>query len=215
MTTEETFQNPRLQIESISPANQMGDFFSNGAARRHISLMFIAVAFFHVSEYFLAITIHGRSRVPLSSLLISKQYLIAMGFSLLEYALEVGLVPEMKELWWVSYSGVVLVVIGEVVRKGAIVTAGRSFTHMIKIYHEDHHQLVRHGIYAIMRHPGYCGFFVWAIGIQIMMCNPMSTVAFMIVLWNFFSKRIQYPLFLAFRMKTKDIWLSLKGSLFW
>ena len=44
-----------------------------------------------------------------------------------------------------------------------------------------------------MRHPGYSGFLIWAVGTQVMLCNPLSTVAFTWVLWRFFSKRIPYP----------------------
>ncbi|KAF3325791.1 Pentatricopeptide repeat-containing protein [Carex littledalei] len=45
----------------------------------------------------------------------------------------------------------------------------------------------------IMRHPSYCGFFVWAIGTQFMLCNPISFIGFLLALWRFFSKRIPYP----------------------
>nr|CAB3485668.1 unnamed protein product [Digitaria exilis] len=44
--------------------------------------------------------------------------------------------------------------------------------------------------YRFMRHPGYFGFLLWAVGTQVMLCNPVSTVAFTYVLWRFFSKRI-------------------------
>ncbi|KAK4754518.1 hypothetical protein SAY87_002622 [Trapa incisa] len=29
--------------------------------------------------------------------------------------------------------------------------------------HTDDHRLVTHGIYAFVRHPGYCGFFIWSV----------------------------------------------------
>ena len=88
--------------------------------------------------------------------------------------------------------GLVMVVIGEIIRKLAIITAGRAFTHLIKIYHEEHHDLVTHGVYGYFRHPGYCGFLIWSIGTQVMLCNPVSTFAFAIVVWSFFAKRIPY-----------------------
>ncbi|KAH1073996.1 hypothetical protein J1N35_026324 [Gossypium stocksii] len=161
-------------------------------ACRQLSQMFLAVVFFHSSEYILAVAIHGRSNVTLKSLLISKNYLLAMIFSLLEYIVEIVLFPGLKEHWWISDTGLALVVIGEFTRKLAIITAGRAFTHLIKVYHDEHHLLITHGIYRFVRHPGYSGFFIWSVGTQIMLCNPISTVGFAIVVWKFFAERIPY-----------------------
>nr|KYP51104.1 Protein-S-isoprenylcysteine O-methyltransferase B [Cajanus cajan] len=125
---------------------------------RQLSQMFLAIFFFHSSEFFLAAVIHGKS----------------------------------NEQWVISNLGLALVVIGEIIRKMGILTAGKAFTHLIKIYHEDHHQLITHGIYRYIRHPGYCGFLIWSIGTQIMLCNPISTFAFAAVVWRFFAQRIPY-----------------------
>uniref|UniRef100_A0A0A8YG44 Protein-S-isoprenylcysteine O-methyltransferase n=1 Tax=Arundo donax TaxID=35708 RepID=A0A0A8YG44_ARUDO len=156
-----------------------------------------ALVFFHGSEYILAAAFHGRRNVTATatSLLISKQYVLAMSFAMLEHLTENFLFPEVKEYWFVSNIGLLMVIIGEVIRKLAVVTAGRAFTHVIRIYHEDQHQLITHGIYRFMRHPGYSGFLIWAVGTQVMLCNPVSTVAFTLVLWRFFSKRIPYEEF--------------------
>ncbi|XP_057449299.1 protein-S-isoprenylcysteine O-methyltransferase A-like [Lotus japonicus] len=161
-------------------------------ACRQLSQMFVAIIFFHGSEYFLAVRIHGRSSVTLKSLLVSKHYLLAMMFSLLEYCIEVVLFPELKEHWVISDLGLALVVIGEIMRKMSIITAGKSFTHLIRVHHDDNHQLITHGIYRFIRHPGYCGFFIWSVGTQIMLFNPISTIGFAVVVWNFFAKRIPY-----------------------
>ncbi|XP_008221072.1 PREDICTED: protein-S-isoprenylcysteine O-methyltransferase A-like [Prunus mume] len=161
-------------------------------ACRQLSQMFAAIIFFHGSEYILAVGIHGKSNVTLKSLLISKNYLVAMIFSLLEYLIEYILFPGMKEHWWVSNWGLGMLIIGEIIRKMAIITAGRSFTHLIRVHHSEHHQLITNGIYRVVRHPGYCGFFIWSVGTQIMLCNPISTIAFTLVVWRFFSQRIPY-----------------------
>ncbi|KAF9608530.1 hypothetical protein IFM89_009896 [Coptis chinensis] len=179
------------EIKFILYTNMTYLFFSDTACR-HLSQMIFAIVFFHTSEYFLAIFFHGKFNVPLSSLLISKEYILAMGCSVLEYLVEIYMFPQMKEHWWISNVGLVLVMIGEVVRKMAIITAGRSFTHLIRTRRDERHQLITHGIYRIIRHPGYCGFFIWATGIQIMILNPLCTVAFILVLWRFFSGRILY-----------------------
>ncbi|GMJ00539.1 ISOPRENYL CYSTEINE METHYLTRANSFERASE B, ARABIDOPSIS THALIANA ISOPRENYL CYSTEINE METHYLTRANSFERASE B [Hibiscus trionum] len=162
------------------------------SACRQLAQMFFAIVFFHSSEYILAVSIHGRSNVTLKSLLISRNYLLAMIFSLLEYAVEIVLFPGLKEHWWLSNTGLALVVVGEIIRKLAIITAGRAFTHLIKVYHEEHHRLITHGVYRFVRHPGYSGFLIWSVGTQIMLCNPISTIAFAVVVWKFFAERIPY-----------------------
>lgn len=167
------------------------DVFSY-TAYRQLSQMFLAIIFFHSSEYILAVAAHGRSNVTLTSLLISKHYLLAMIFSLVEYFLEILLFPGLKELWWLSNLGLAMVIIGEIIRKAGIITAGQAFTHLIRTHHEEHHRLITNGVYRFMRHPGYCGFLIWSVGTQIMLCNPISTIAFVVVVWRFFAQRIPY-----------------------
>ncbi|KFK25196.1 hypothetical protein AALP_AA8G079800 [Arabis alpina] len=72
----------------------------------------------------------------------------------------------------------------------AIITAGRSFTNLVKIRHEEHHRLLTEGVYRIMRHPSYYGFLIWSVGTQVMLCNPISAIAFAVVVWRFFAERI-------------------------
>ncbi|XP_027098418.1 protein-S-isoprenylcysteine O-methyltransferase B-like [Coffea eugenioides] len=172
----------------------MAEIF-NYTACRQLLQMFCAIVFFHGSEYVLAMAIHGKSSITVKSLLISKSYILAMVCSLIEYLMEVYFFPGLKEHWWISNLGLAMVVIGEIIRKLAILTAGQSFTHLIKIYHQENHKLVTHGVYQFVRHPGYSGFFIWAVGTQFMLCNPLSTVAFAIVVWRFFALRIPYEEF--------------------
>ncbi|KZV23493.1 protein-S-isoprenylcysteine O-methyltransferase B [Dorcoceras hygrometricum] len=164
-------------------------------ACRQLLQMFFAILFFHCSEYILAISIHGKNSVTLKSLLISKNYILAMICSLIEYLVEIYFCPGLKEHWLLSNIGLAMVVLGEVIRKLAIITAGRSFTHLIKIHHEEHHVLVTHGVYRYIRHPSYSGFLIWSVGTQIMVCNPLSTLAFAFVVWRFFQQRIPYEEF--------------------
>ena len=70
-----------------------------------------------------------------------------MACALLEYGIELAIVPELKEHRWVSNLGLVIILLGEAIRKTAILTAGRSFTHLIETRRTSHHQLVTHGIY--------------------------------------------------------------------
>ncbi|XP_024982315.1 protein-S-isoprenylcysteine O-methyltransferase B-like isoform X1 [Cynara cardunculus var. scolymus] len=178
-------------LELLDSISSFSEIFSYTACRQ-LSQMFFAVLFFHGSEYLLAIIFHGKSNVTLKSLLISQQYVLAMIFSVLEYLLELYFFPELKENWWISNLGLLMVVVGEIIRKLAIITAGRAFTHLIQRHHDERHKLITHGVYSIVRHPGYTGFLIWSVGTQIMLCNPVATFAFTLVVWNFFHRRIPY-----------------------
>ncbi|KAF8048940.1 hypothetical protein N665_2348s0009 [Sinapis alba] len=168
----------------------MTEIFTSTTGFRQLTQMFLAIIFFHISEYLLALVIHGR--VTLSSLLITKHYALAMLISVLEYIIEFTLFPSLKEHLWISNLGLVLIILGEIIRKTAIITAGRSFTHLIKIRREEHHRLVMQGVYRIVRDPSYSGFLIWSVGTQVMLCNPVSVVAFAVVVWRFFAERIPY-----------------------
>ena len=67
---------------------------------------------------------------------------------LVEYVIEGFLFPELKSMEGVSYIGLSLVVLGEVIRKSAIITAAKNFTHDIKLEYHESHELVIHGIYG-------------------------------------------------------------------
>lgn len=45
---------------------------------------------------------------------------------------------------------------------------------------------------AWARHPGYLGWFLWSVGTQILLLNPLSTPLFAVLSWRFFSSRIPY-----------------------
>ena len=83
-------------------------------------------------------------------------------------------------------------VIGDGIRKTAEITAGASFTHQIMMRKRKEHALITHGIYKHIRHPGYFGWFMWAVGTQVLLCNPFSIMAFTYLSWNFFNDRIPF-----------------------
>ena len=79
---------------------------------------------------------------------------------------------------------------GEAIRKIAMLTAGSNFDHLIRTHREDEHQLVTSGIYSLCRHPSYVGWFYWSIGTQIILCNPLCTIAYALASWKFFNERV-------------------------
>ena len=80
--------------------------------------------------------------------------------------------------------------IGHFCRIGALFTAKSNFTHLVAFRKKEKHRLITNGIYGLLRHPSYFGFFFWAIGAQIICMNPISLIAYYFVLCEFFSSRI-------------------------
>lgn len=56
----------------------------------------------------------------------------------------------------------------------------------------------------MFRHPSYAGFFYWALGTQLVLQNPVSSIVYVILLWNFFSRRIKGIFVIAFTDASTD-----------
>ncbi|XP_072963960.1 probable protein-S-isoprenylcysteine O-methyltransferase isoform X2 [Typha angustifolia] len=142
-------RSTREDIRALLPmlGEKLEEILMDYTAWRQLSQFFAAIVFFHASEYALVVAFHGRPNISFNSLLITKQYVIAMTCALLEYVMEILFFPKLKEYWWVSNVGLAMILIGEILRKSAVITAGRAFTHTIRVYYEDHHDLITHGIY--------------------------------------------------------------------
>lgn len=89
-------------------------------------------------------------------------------------------------------SGLLMTLVGQVVRSAAMLHAGASFNHHVQSKKAASHTLVTSGIYSIFRHPSYFGFFYWGLGTQLVLGNAICFFAYAAVLWMFFSKRIKH-----------------------
>jgi protein-S-isoprenylcysteine O-methyltransferase len=87
--------------------------------------------------------------------------------------------------------GLAMVVVGQFVRSAAMLQAGASFNHHVQTRKADSHQLVTSGVYAVLRHPSYFGFFYWGLGTQLVLGNSICFFAYAAVLWMFFSDRVR------------------------
>ncbi|KAB8772364.1 hypothetical protein FH972_026654 [Carpinus fangiana] len=88
-------------------------------------------------------------------------------------------------------AGIALVILGQAVRSAAMLTAGANFNHTIQTRRAATHTLVTGGIYSVLRHPSYFGFFWWAIGTQIAIGNTACLAGYVAVLWMFFRNRVR------------------------
>lgn len=119
------------------------------------------------------------------------EYAAAHAFGLLEFLVEGAFVPYWKQVRALQVLGVLLLVLGQVVRSLAMVHASTNFSHTVASAKRDDHVLVTHGVYQLARHPSYAGFFYWAVGTQILLGNPVSTLLFICTLSRFFAQRIR------------------------
>ncbi|XP_065175089.1 protein-S-isoprenylcysteine O-methyltransferase-like [Sycon ciliatum] len=158
----------------------------------YLGCYIIALSFFHQSEY-VTTALFNPHRLSLDSYILnhSREYHIAAVVSWTEYSLESWLAPSLKTYHWLALLGLVLVASGEFLRKAAMFTARSNFSHIVAFRKRSDHELVTHGVYSLSRHPAYMGWFYWSIGTQVLLCNPVCTVAYAAASWSFFNERIE------------------------
>jgi protein-S-isoprenylcysteine O-methyltransferase len=86
--------------------------------------------------------------------------------------------------------GFALVVVGQAVRTAAMAEAGKSFNHIVQSRKKDDHVLIKSGVYRVLRHPSYFGFFWWGLGTQVLLGNHVCFLSYAAILWKFFATRI-------------------------
>lgn len=161
--------------------------------------LFIAnLAFFHFMEFWCMAAYNTRRARTDSFILTSNgsSYQLAHTAACVEYLLEAVLLGARWKTGagvggWGVPVGLTLIVMGQAVRSLAMRDAGSNFSHYVASRHEQGHVLVQHGVYRFVRHPSYFGFFWWGLGTQIMLGNPVCFLAYMVILWRFFSGRIE------------------------
>ncbi|KAF7405541.1 hypothetical protein HZH66_004447 [Vespula vulgaris] len=158
---------------------------------RMFGVYMAVIAIFHYTE-FLAIAWTNPSSLSIDSFVLnhSVSYGIAACSSWIEFVIERYYFPEMKMASSVSYIGLTLSTLGELLRKSAMFTAKHNFNHIVQSAKKRNHELITHGIYGIFRHPSYVGWFYWAIGTQLILQNPFCVLAYTVASWRFFHDRI-------------------------
>lgn len=127
-------------------------------------------------------------------------------------------ISALKDHFFISVSGLILCITGEILRKSAMLTASTNFNHVVQTVKERDHVLVTHGVYSFCRHPSYVGWFYWSIGtqvsitsrsklfspsqmnarirtnyihlIQLILVNPLCTLIYTLASWSFFKTRV-------------------------
>ena len=63
----------------------------------------------------------------------------------------------------------------------------------------EDHELVTSGVFSYVRHPSYVGWFLWSLGTQVVLLNPICFVLYTGVTWTFFNERIYAEEYLLLR----------------
>lgn len=165
-------------------------FYASSAWKR-FGAYFLFMSTFHFSEY-LTISFANPQTLSTDTFMLNHSiaYLVAASSSWIEFFIEVYFWPTMKENLFILCLGIILCIAGEILRKLAIITANTSFNHIVQYHKSEEHVLVTHGVYRIMRHPSYAGWFWWSIGTQFVLANPICVILYAIVSWKFFHERI-------------------------
>eukprot|EP00474_Spongospora_subterranea_P005940 CRZ06398.1 hypothetical protein [Spongospora subterranea] len=164
-----------------------------------LSLYVILLSFFHLSE-FVTTAIFNPDTLSFDSSLLnhSFEYLIAHSAAMSEYIIETCLfgAGSWKMSRLLLFSGLIICIIGQCFRTIAMCQAGTNFSHVIATMKEEKHVLVTSGVYSVVRHPSYFGFFWFTMGAQILLGNPLCMVVFALCLWKYFTQRIEYEEYL-------------------
>uniref|UniRef100_A0A8C5WHA2 Protein-S-isoprenylcysteine O-methyltransferase n=1 Tax=Leptobrachium leishanense TaxID=445787 RepID=A0A8C5WHA2_9ANUR len=159
---------------------------------KHFGWYICSLSFFHYSEYLVTALNNPRS-LSLDSYLLnhSVEYTLAAISSWVEFTMERMLCPGLKQITWLSAIGLIMVLIGELLRKCAMLTAGSNFNHIVQNEKSESHTLVTSGVYSWFRHPSYVGWFYWSMGTQILLCNPICFFGYTLASWRFFRERVE------------------------
>jgi len=160
----------------------------------HWSLYMSLLCGFHFME-FLTTALWQQKDLCYDSFIVnhSAAYTCAALAAWVEYTAEAFWLPRWKHNMPIAAVGLLVVLAGQAVRTVSMWTCGRNFSHKImynKSAENPTHQLVTNGIYSVLRHPSYFGWFYWSIGTQVLLCNPVCTCLYAWASWNFFKSRI-------------------------
>ena len=146
---------------------------------------------YHYSEY-ISVIIYHIDNLDYKSFLLdhSNEWIFALIFSYLESILGTIFFQKIKQNAYTFYLGIIITIIGQTFRIGALYTGKKNFTHLLSYEKKEDHFLMTSGFYGITRHPSYFGFLVWTIGTQLMCLNIICLIGFPIGLYMFFEDRI-------------------------
>jgi protein-S-isoprenylcysteine O-methyltransferase Ste14 len=127
----------------------------------------------------------GRGNSDQRSGRITNSRIMAVGGGSIVLGIIIGFMAKFMDIRWlfrpdyfISSLGLLLIVIGVVIRWSAVRTLDRYFTVDVTILGD--HKLIRTGLFKYVRHPSYLGLLIAVLGLGITMVNWPSTLVILV-----------------------------------
>ncbi len=114
--------------------------------------------------------------------LLSRMFLLVSFFSILFALFDKALLNNNLGLWLPDNSffpGLALLLLGVYLRHTSIKTLGKFFVTKVQV--TDDHELVKEGIYSLLRHPSYTGLIVGFFGALLMAGSGIALLVFIFI----------------------------------
>lgn len=161
----------------------------------------VAHVFFHFAEFLVPIR-YRPTDISKASFLIfhSTQYLMMSGIPFVEFLVKLYLLKGTVSFFPLPFKLTAiqctvcafLAAFFYGIRIVSMVQCGTNFSLAIENNKRNNHQLVKHGIYSVLRHPSYFGFFWRTLFLQLLLGNMFTFIIHTWILWRFFRCRIKY-----------------------
>ena len=162
---------------------------------------------YHFTEFLTYYYIHN-CQVSVNDFVLDWKYLVFISAGIAENVLVKGkFVPSIF-----TYSGLFLFLSGSCIRLISMFQLKNLFSYHIRNSISNGKKLHTSGLYSVMRHPSYCGFWCISIGIQLMLGNVVYTIAAFVLLRRYFKNRIHWEEITLCNIYGKSVWLSYKLS---
>ncbi|MCC5936450.1 MAG: isoprenylcysteine carboxylmethyltransferase family protein [Lunatimonas sp.] len=158
-----------------------------GLLEARLLLYGVIFVLYHLTEFGLHRFIHGRFEYR--SLLFSIPYVLAQLTLIGEYLLTQ---PYLSTPTWTFYVGGFGILLGLGFRWVAMLTARKSFHHLVQTRRSQNHHLVTKGPYKLVRHPAYLGWYLYSLSVPLFLGTQVSLFLFAGIGWYFFKQRIAY-----------------------
>jgi protein-S-isoprenylcysteine O-methyltransferase Ste14 len=116
---------------------------------------------------------------------VTNARIMAVGVASIVVGIVIGFTAKFMDIRWlfspnyfISSLGLLLIVIGVVIRWSAVRTLDRYFTVDVTILGD--HRLIRSGLFKYVRHPSYLGLLIAVLGLGVTMVNWLSTLVMLV-----------------------------------
>jgi protein-S-isoprenylcysteine O-methyltransferase Ste14 len=116
---------------------------------------------------------------------VTNARIVAVGGASIVVGIAIGFAAKFMDIRWlfapnyfISSLGLLLIVIGVVIRWSAVRTLDKYFTVDVSILGD--HKLIRTGLFKYVRHPSYLGLLIAVLGLGVTMVNWLSTLVMLV-----------------------------------